>query len=310
MKQSADVLIVGAGVIGCSIAYFLRKRGLEVIVLERGNIGAQSSSAAAGLLAPLRPLGEMDPFKQLQIAGMQRLASFVPDLEEISGISVEYERTGTLRILPPEKIAPTKEWAQAWRNKGFQIEVLSSEEARAREPHLFREVPGAVWIADEAQVTPALLMSAYERAARVLGAQLYDHTEVASIQSNGDGNRAAGVRTSQGELITCDHLVIAAGAWSSQFSPWLRMPIPMRPVRGESISLRQPSPPLLRSIVFDEGVYDIMLILAAIPTKYLVPVTSWAFASHLACATWEIANSIPSRNPHRILISTCSLVEQ
>ena len=56
MKHSADVLIVGGGVIGCSIAYFLRKQGVGVIVLEKGDIGAQASSAAAGLLAPIRPL--------------------------------------------------------------------------------------------------------------------------------------------------------------------------------------------------------------------------------------------------------------
>lgn len=270
MKQSADVLIMGAGVIGCSIAYFLRKRGLEVIVLERGNIGAQASSAAAGLMAPIRPLCEADSFKQLQIAGMQRLTSFVPELEEVSGVSVGYERTGTLRILPPEKIAPTREWAQVWRSKGFQIEMLSPEEARACEPHLFQEVQGAVCIADEAQVTPILLVRAYERAARALGAQLYDHVEVASIQSNGDSNRAAGVRTSRGELFTCGHLVIAAGAWSAQFGTWLGLPIPVRPVRGELISLRQPSPPLLQRMIFDEGVYDIDVYISPKPNGILL----------------------------------------
>ena len=58
MKRSADVLIIGGGIIGCSIAYFLRKHGVEVIVLEKGDIGAQASSAAAGLLAPIRPLSQ------------------------------------------------------------------------------------------------------------------------------------------------------------------------------------------------------------------------------------------------------------
>ena len=270
MKRSADVLVVGGGVIGCSIAYFLRKRGLEVIVLERGDIGAQSSSAAAGLLAPIRPLGEADSFKHLQITGMQRLASFVPELEEVSGISVGYERTGTLRILPPEKIAPTNEWAQVWRSKGFQIEVLSPEEARAREPHLFQGVQGAVYIADEAQGIPVLLMNAYERAARALGALFYDQTEVVAIQPSGDGNRVAGVWTSKRELLTCDQLVIAAGAWSSQFATLLRTPIPVRPVRGELISLRQPSPALIGRMIFDEGVYDLDVYIAPKPNGSMI----------------------------------------
>src|SRR6266567_8236056 len=70
MRRSTDVLIVGGGIIGCSIAYFLRKRGVEVTALEKGEIGDQASGAAAGLLAPIRPLAQQDPFKALQLAGL------------------------------------------------------------------------------------------------------------------------------------------------------------------------------------------------------------------------------------------------
>src|SRR5258706_3639954 len=111
MKRSADVLIVGGGIIGCAIAYFLRKQGVEVIVLERGDIGTQASSAAAGLLAPIRPLSQRDPFKALQLAGLARFSSFVPELEAVSGINVDYEQTGTLRLLPAEKIVSVQAWA-------------------------------------------------------------------------------------------------------------------------------------------------------------------------------------------------------
>src|SRR5438105_15179826 len=92
VKHSADVLIVGGGIIGCSIAYFLRKRGIEVIVLEKGHIGAQASSAAAGLLAPIRPLSQRDTFKALQLAGLTRFSSRVPVLEAITGSYVGYEQ--------------------------------------------------------------------------------------------------------------------------------------------------------------------------------------------------------------------------
>src|SRR2546423_5723569 len=102
MKYSADVLIVGGGIIGCSIAYFLRKQGVEVIVLEKGKIGDQASSAAAGLLAPIRPLAQRDAFKALQLTGLARFSSSVPELEAASGINVGYEVTGTLRLLPAE----------------------------------------------------------------------------------------------------------------------------------------------------------------------------------------------------------------
>src|SRR5260370_3066960 len=106
MKYSTDVLIVGGGIIGCSIAYFLRKQGVEVIVLEKGDIGNQASSAAAGLLAPIRPLAHQDPFKALQLAGLVRFSTFVPELEAVTGSNLGYQRTGTLRLLPANKIPP------------------------------------------------------------------------------------------------------------------------------------------------------------------------------------------------------------
>jgi len=128
MKYSADVLIVGGGIIGCSIAYFLRKQGVEVIVLEKGDIGNQASSAAAGLLAPIRPLAQRDSFKTLQLTALARFSTFVPELEAASGITVGYERTGTLRLLPAEKIVPVQKWAEEWRQEGYHSEVLTPEE--------------------------------------------------------------------------------------------------------------------------------------------------------------------------------------
>lgn len=255
MKRPTRVLIVGGGVIGCSIAYFLRKRDVEVIVVEKDEIGAQASSAAAGLLAPIRPLSQQDPFKVLQLAGIARFPSFVPELEGASGITVGYQQTGTLRILPPEKIAPAHAWADAWRQAGYRIEVLTPEEARAREPLLSPGLHGAVSIADEGQVIPGQLVKAFAQAARRAGALIYEHTEVVAFERSETGERIEGVWTRRGELLECDHLVIAAGTWSAKLGDWLGVPLPIRPVRGEIVALQQPATPL-RTIIFDEGVWD------------------------------------------------------
>jgi len=152
MKRSADVLIVGGGIIGCSIAYFLRKQGVEVLMLEKGDIGAQASSAAAGLLAPIRLLSQRDPFKALQLAGLTRFSSLVPELEAVSGINVDYEQTGTLRLLPAEKLVPVYTWAEAWRRSGYHIEVLTPEETYKREPLLYPELHGAQLLVAEGLV--------------------------------------------------------------------------------------------------------------------------------------------------------------
>jgi len=269
MKCSADVLIVGGGIIGCSIAYFLRKQGVEVIVLEKGGIGAQASSAAAGLLAPIRPLSQQDPFKALQLAGLARFSSFVPELEAVSRITVDYERTGTMRILPAEKLDSVQAWAKIWQQAGYHIEVLTPQEAYERESHLSSGLLGAVTIADEAQVVPSRLVQAYAQAALNLGALLYAHTEVVALQRSETGSRITGIWTDHGDLLTCRQLIIAAGAWSARCGTWLGVTLPVRPVRGELIALQQPSPPV-RHIIFDEGVFDEDIYIAPKPNGTMV----------------------------------------
>jgi glycine/D-amino acid oxidase-like deaminating enzyme len=80
-------------------------------------------------------------------------------------------------------IASTRLWAQEWEAKGFYIEVLTSDEVLACEPSLFPEIAGAVAIGDEAQVSPTLLTQAFARAARLLGAEIYEQTDVLSMHT-------------------------------------------------------------------------------------------------------------------------------
>ena len=88
MPSVTDVVIVGGGVVGCSIAYHLRKAGVSVMVIDQGEIGAEASSAAAGLLAPLGSLAGPGPFADLLLASFALFPSMVPELEDASGIRV------------------------------------------------------------------------------------------------------------------------------------------------------------------------------------------------------------------------------
>src|SRR6266849_3568779 len=114
MSQATEVVIIGGGVIGCAIAYFLRKRGIGVTVLERGEIGAQASSAAAGLLAPLGPLSGPGSLADLLLGSFALFPDLVTELEDANGIRVEYERTGALRTVRMRSVSPS--CVSAWRN--------------------------------------------------------------------------------------------------------------------------------------------------------------------------------------------------
>jgi glycine oxidase len=252
MSQSADVVVIGGGVIGCAIAYHLRKAQASVIVLEQGPIGGQASGAAAGLLAPLGPLPGPGPFADLLLAGFALFPALVPELEDASGIRLGYERTGALRVARKPKSAERlhERWT-AWQSFGLQLSWLTGEEARQREPLLSPDVCAAVYAPEESQIQAPQVVQAFMQAATNLGTTLRSHTPVIGIMR--EGKRITGVQTEQ-EVITCNHLVLATGAWSATWGEWLETALPVSPLRGQIVAVQQPIPSL-RHIIFGDAIY-------------------------------------------------------
>ncbi len=253
MPSTTDVVIVGGGVIGCSIAYSLRKAGVAVTVVDQGEIGAEASSAAAGLLAPLGSLAGPGPFADLLLASFVLFPQLVPELEEASGIHMEYEQTGALRVVRnPKHVSNLRKRMKAWQPLGLQMRWLTGEEARQFEPTLAPDVCAALYAPEESQIKAPQVVKAFARAAANLGATLRSHTRITGIQSQ--YGRVTALETAQGETIACQQLVVASGAWSSQWSDWLHIELAVVPQRGQILSLRQPAPPL-RHIIFGEAAY-------------------------------------------------------
>ena len=253
MPSTADVVIVGGGVIGCSIAYSLRKAGVGVTVVDQGEIGAEASSAAAGLLAPLGSLAGPGPFANLLLASFALFPQLVPELEEASGIRMEYERTGALRVVRnPKNVSNLRRRMKAWQPLGLQMRWLTGDEARQLEPTLAPDVCAALYAPEESQVKAPQVVKAFARAAANFGATLRSHTRITGIQRQYD--RVTAIVTSHGETIACQQLVVASGAWSAQWSAWLNIELAVVPQRGQILALRQPAPPL-RHIIFGEAAY-------------------------------------------------------
>lgn len=253
MENSIDVVIAGGGVIGCAIAYYLSKAGIDVAVLDAGEIGAEASSAAAGLLAPLGPLSGPGPFADLLLASFALFSTLVSELERITGMSMEYEQTGALRVVRNSKNVP-RLWKRMkeWEPLGLQLSWLSGEEAREREPALSPDICAVIYAPEESQLSAHQTVKAFSQAAAQQGAQLYSHREITGIRGN--SNRVVGVCTTNGEVLACKQLVIATGAWSARWSEWLNIPLPVSPQRGQMLTLQQPSLPL-RHILFGEAAY-------------------------------------------------------
>ena len=253
MEKITDVVVIGGGVIGCAIAYFLRKMQVEVTVLERGEIGAQASGAAAGLLAPLGPLSGPGPFADLVLAGFSRLISLIPELEDVNGIRMGYEPTGALRVVRnPKRVAHLQKRMHNWHPLGLQLYLLSGEEVRLREPLLSPDICAAVYAPEESQIQASSVVQAFARAARLWGANIYPQQEVHSVLT--DATSVLGVRTTQGETIACKRLIVASGAWAAQCKAWFDVTLPIQPLHGQLLSLPQTSPQL-QHIIFGEGGY-------------------------------------------------------
>ncbi len=253
MQTTTDVVIIGGGVIGCAIAYFLRKKQIDVTLFEQGEIGGQASGAAAGLLAPLGPLSGPGPFADLVLTGFSCLSSLVPELEEISGIHIGYEQTGALRIVRnPKRITHLQKRMNRWSSLGLQLYWLSTEEARQREPLLTSETCAAVYAPAEAQLQASSLVQAFAQAALRAGANIYPHQGISRLLTH--GAKVTGIYTTQGKTITCNQIIIASGAWAALCADWLQVKLPIHPLHGQLLSLPQTSLPL-KHIVFGEAVY-------------------------------------------------------
>lgn len=251
--HTTEVVIVGGGVIGCAIAYHLRKAGANVIVVERAEVAAEASSAAAGLLAPLGEIFGPGAYTDLLLASWSLYPELIPTLEETSGMRAEYYCPGSLYTATnAADTVSLREQMAVWESFGAQVTWLAGDEVRAREPLLEPGVEAAIYALQDGSIKPAAVTKAYAGAARQLGVLFRERTEITGIQRN--ASRVTGVKTALGETIGCEHLVIAAGAWSALFGDWLGFTIPVNPMRGQILSLKQPASPL-KHILFGEDVY-------------------------------------------------------
>jgi dimethylglycine dehydrogenase len=223
MKSHVRVLIVGGGVVGCSVAYHLTKLGWsDVAICERRELTAGSSWHAAGLFHALN--GDV---------AMSRLQAYTvrlyPELERISGQSIGLHYNGGLNV------AATRErWdllrADAARHKvmGIETQLVSAAEVRRRCPLMdVSDVCGALYDPMEGYLDPYSATIAFGKAARAQGAEIYRHTRVMGLTPTGRGSWH--VATDHG-TIEAEHVVNAAGLWAREVGLLVGARLPLVPM--------------------------------------------------------------------------------
>jgi glycine oxidase len=255
--QRVDVAIVGGGIIGMAIAWRARERGMSVTMIERDSPGRATSRVAAGMLAPVveAEFGHAGRrVLELGLRSAQLWPTFASELEARTGVKIGLMRSGTLLVARDEDDARELERQLAFRQSlGLTVVRLRPSEAREREPALAPAVRLALEAPDDHSVDPRLVLAALARACESAGVQVRAGAPVASVELGGADKRrrVTGVTLADGGRVSAGHVVLAAGPWSGQIDgvpPAARVPV--RPVKGQILRLRDPAGPgLLHRVV-------------------------------------------------------------
>jgi glycine oxidase len=255
-NQSAEVAIIGGGVIGLSIARALAHRGMrDVVVIERHECGREASWAAGGILAPQIEADARDDFFRLACASRDLYPQFAAELNAESGIDVELDTTGTMYVAFSEAEEAELRHRLAWqRTQGLRVEWLTGEEARAAEPCLSTNVLSALRFPDDYQVDNRKLVEALVIANQRQGVRLITGCGVRKIQI-ADG-AVTGMQTELG-FLSAKKIVVAAGAWSSliEAEAALLPRLDVEPVRGQMLCFNAPG--FARQVIYSSPGYII-----------------------------------------------------
>ncbi|MBI4484603.1 MAG: glycine oxidase ThiO [Acidobacteria bacterium] len=248
----SDIVVVGAGIIGCAVAYELARRGASVEVVDMRDAGQGATQAAAGMLAPYVEAHEESPLLELAVRSLELYDQFIAGVSRDSGQPIPYKRAGTLEVAADDnRMHRLRATADALSRRGVDANLLDADAARAEEPHLSRDVIGGLLIPSHGCVSAPILVGALASAARRHGAQILGHGAVRRVARDGDGIL---VETDRGTL-NGDGVVIAAGSWSGSIEiEGVVERVPVRPVRGQLLQLRWAEPPLKR-ITWSERCY-------------------------------------------------------
>jgi len=220
IPDSARVVIVGGGVMGCSVAYHLTKRGWrDVILLEQGRLSCGTTWHAAGLVGQLRAHQNMTRLVQYS-------ADLYSRLEAETGQATGWKQCGSVLVArTPERVALFKRIASAATAQGVACELISIKEAAERYPIMRTDdLEGALWLPLDGKVNPADITQALAKGARMGGARIFEQTRVTAIHAR--NGAVTGVSTSKGD-IKADYVVNCAGQWAKQIGRLCGVTVPL-----------------------------------------------------------------------------------
>lgn len=242
--MTTDVVIIGGGIIGLSMAYRLSLEGASVTIIERGKPGREASWAGAGMLPP----GNLDKseYPEAMIRGLSDSIwpQLTQELFELTGIDNGYRNSGGLEVRYRSDESFLED-IQKWKDQEVPVEVLDQELLHQQEPALSRKLVQGYFLPTMHQVRNPRQISAIYSACVMHGVNFRTDETVTELLREGDCIR--GVKTDF-DSISCDHVCIAAGSWSNRLLESLGVSNSIEPVRGQIVLLRT-NPTILNHVI-------------------------------------------------------------
>jgi glycine oxidase len=253
MRKIYDAVIVGGGVIGCSLAFQLAKQGLCVVVLEKERIANEASSAAAGMLGAQSEFSGDSPMIPLALKSREMFSELAAELKGLTGIDIGFVQKGLVKLAFTEsELNELRQQYQFWQTRDANVRWLTAKELCELEPNVTKEIAGAMYIPNDGQVDAADLSHALAKAAVIYGAELREYTEVCSFLLEND--QVCGVVTNSGTIYG-NTVIVAAGAWSAHLLTQTGIELSMYPVKGECFSVVTEQPLLQTTMFAKNGCY-------------------------------------------------------
>ncbi|MGE6541347.1 NAD(P)/FAD-dependent oxidoreductase [Bacillus luti] len=225
--RHCDVLIIGGGIIGCSIAYYTSKYGRDVTIIEKGEFVSGTSSRCDGNILAI----DKDPGFDSQMSLVSQ--KLVTDLSEELEHSFEYRAPGSILVCESdEEMEAAQQWVNRQKEAGLPFRMLDRQDIRAESPFFADDLLGGLECATDSTVNPYLLAFSLLAEAKKFGTKAYNHTEVTGMKREKDGSFI--VETTTGTY-TAKQVVNAAGVWAPKIGQMLDVNIPIEPRKGHII---------------------------------------------------------------------------
>ncbi|OOR18509.1 NAD(P)/FAD-dependent oxidoreductase [Bacillus cereus] len=225
--RHCDVLIIGGGIIGCSIAYYTSKYGRDVTIIEKGEFVSGTSSRCDGNILAI----DKDPGFDSQMSLVSQ--KLVTELSEELEHSFEYRAPGSILVCESdEEMEAAQQWVNRQKEAGLPFRMLDRQDIKEESPFFADDLLGGLECATDSTVNPYLLAFSLLAESKKFGTKTFNHTEVKEMKIDIDGSFI--VETTNGTF-TAKQVVNAAGVWAPKIGQMLDVNIPIEPRKGHII---------------------------------------------------------------------------